>query len=513
MTQATRNEAGTGAVEHRVPNSAPEQEPDAGAPTHHRVAIIGAGFAGLGAAISLTQAGHRDLVVLERASTLGGTWRDNQYPGSQCDVPSHLYSFSFAPKPDWSRSFAEAKEIQQYLQDTADRFDVRRHIRFGTEVLDASWDAAMQRWEITTSGGTLSADILIGAYGPLSEPAIPALPGIDTFSGVAMHSAQWNHDVDLTGKRVAVIGTGASAIQIVPSIQPVVGHLDLYQRTAPWVVPRPDREIKPWLRRAYRRVPGLQKLARAAIYWNRELLVFGFSKHPRLMRLPRKVALEHLARQVSDPELRASLTPTFDIGCKRILLSNDYYPALTQSNSSVVTDPITEVCEHAIVTADGVEHPTDVIVYGTGFHVTDHPVAQRIHGADGHSLAVAWSKGMEAYRGSTVAGFPNFFTLIGPNTGLGHSSLVFMIESQLTYVLDCLRTLDERGARTFDVHREIQDAYNDELATQLDQTVWNAGCASWYLDERGRNTTLWPTFTFTYRSMLRHFDADAYDLH
>ncbi len=489
-----------------------DDDDDGGEVEHHRVAIIGTGFGGMGAAIALKQAGHHDIVLLERASTLGGTWRDNHYPGCQCDVPSHLYSFSFALKPDWSRSFAEAGEIQEYLQETADRFDIRRHMRFDSEVLSCTWLAEQQRWHVVTASGELTAQFVIGAWGPLSEPAFPDLPGLDTFEGPAMHSAQWDHDVDLAGKSVAVIGTGASAIQIVPSIQPTVGHLDLYQRTAPWVVPRPDRPIKPWLKKAYARVPGLQRLARAAIYWNRELLIFGFAKHPVLMHLPRRLARAHLRHQVPDAALRATLTPTFDIGCKRILLSNDYYPALTQPNTAVVTAGIAEVRPRSIITTDGVEHPTDVIVYGTGFHVTDHPMADRIVGADGHSVAVAWSKGMEAYRGTTVAGFPNLFALVGPNTGLGHTSIVFMIEAQLQYVLDALRQLDARGIATFDVRPEVQGAFNDDLAQQLEGTVWNSGCASWYLDERGRNTTLWPTFTFRYRQLMARFDAESYHL-
>jgi cation diffusion facilitator CzcD-associated flavoprotein CzcO len=480
---------------------------------HHRVAIVGAGFGGIGAAIRLTQAGIDDVVILERGHTLGGTWRDNTYPGCQCDVPSHLYSFSFAPKPDWSRSFAEAGEIQDYLQECADRFDVRKLMRFDCEVLDASWDTDTQRWCLLTSQGELTADFVIAAQGPLSERSIPALNGIDTFAGVTMHSAQWRHDVDLTGKRVAVIGTGASAIQIVPSIQPTVGHLDLYQRTAPWITPRFDREIPGWKKKAYARVPGLQKAARAWIYWTRELLVLGLEKDRRFLKPPKRVALAHLHSQVKDPVLREKLTPTFEVGCKRILLSNDYYPALTQPNVEVITDGIAEVRPHGIVTTDGVEHPCDVIVWGTGFKVTDHPIAQHVHGAAGHSLATQWSKGMEAYRGTTIAGFPNLFTLVGPNTALGHSSIIFISEAQLPYVLGAMREVERRGKRSFDVRPEVQHDYNRALAAQLERTVWNGGCSSWYLDERGRNTTLWPTFTFRFKKLLSRFDPEAYTFH
>ncbi|MCC5950534.1 MAG: NAD(P)/FAD-dependent oxidoreductase [Acidimicrobiia bacterium] len=481
-------------------------------PGHHRVAIIGAGFAGIGMAARLLAVGHRDVVILERAADLGGTWRDNSYPGCQCDVPSHLYSYSFAPNPDWSRSFADQHEIFAYLRSCAERFGVTPHIRYGAELLEARWDDVARRWHLDTAAGAYTADVLVVGSGPLSEPSIPDLPGIERFAGTTFHSACWDHDHDLRGERVAVVGTGASAIQFVPRIQPLVDHLTVFQRSAPWIVPRPDRPIGERTKARYRRYPLLQKAARTAIYWNRELLVFGLAKHPRLMRLPEKVARTHLEQQVTDPALRAALTPDYAIGCKRILLSDEYYPALTRPNVDLVTDAVAEVREHSIVTRSGSEHAVDTIIWGTGFAVTDHPMYRRLIGRSGRSMFDGWSSGtgVGAYKGTTVVDFPNLFLLAGPNTGLGHSSIVFMLESQFAYVLDALAHLDRRGAAALEVRPDAYRTFNDELHDELDGTVWNAGCGSWYLDERGRNPTLWPGFTWRFRLATRRFDADAY---
>lgn len=477
---------------------------------HHRVAIVGSGFAGLGAAIRLEQAGVRDFVLLERAAALGGTWRDNTYPGCQCDVPSHLYSFSFAPNPGWTRSFAPQAEIRQYLEDCADRFDVRRKIRFGHEVREARWRADEQRWEITTERGLVTANVLIGGYGSLSEPAYPTLDGLERFEGAAFHSAKWNHDFDLRGKRVGVIGTGASAIQFVPRIQPEVAQLHVFQRTPPWIVPRPDRPLPSWERAFYRRVPFAQKLSRARIYLLRELLVLGMTKRPDLMRPAERIARAHLRHHVRDAALREALTPGYAIGCKRILLSNDYYPAVTRDNVELVTAPLTEVRANGVVTADGTVRELDALIYGTGFRVTDHPFAGRIFGADGRSLAAHWEHGAEAYLGTTIPQFPNLFVMYGPNTGLGHTSMVFMLESQLNYIVDGLRVMDAEQLASVDVSADRARSFNDGLQRELAKTVWNAGCSSWYLDAEGRNSTNWPTFTWTYRRRTRRFDREAY---
>ena len=477
-----------------------------------QVAVVGSGFAGLATAIGLKRAGRHDFVVLERADDLGGTWRDISYPGCACDVPSHLYSFSFAPNPDWSRAFSPQPEIQAYLHRTAEQYDVLPHLRFGAELTQAEWDETAQVWHLTTARGPLDAELLVLGVGPLSDPSIPAIPGLDRFAGTTFHSATWDHEHDLTGRRVAVIGTGASAVQFVPEIQPKAGHLTVFQRTAPWVLPRRDRAISARERLLYKKIPALQKAARTGIYWLRESWILGFSFDQRIMQLAEKQARGFLSSQVADPALREKLTPHFRLGCKRVLLSNTWFPALTQPNVDVVTDRITEVRPHGVVTEDGVEHPADTIIFGTGFLVTDPPVAERIVGRDGVSLQQHWGKdGMRALHGAMTSGFPNLFYLVGPNTGLGHTSIVFMIETQVAYLLDALRQLDARGLATLEPRPDVEAAYNERVQRRLQDTVWNTGgCASWYLDRSGRNTTLWPTFTFTFRRQLRRCDLGEY---
>jgi len=477
-----------------------------------RIVIIGTGFAGLGMAIRLKQEGIDDFVVLEKADDVGGTWRENTYPGVQCDVPSHLYSFSFAPNPDWTRTFPLGDEIRAYLRDCAQRYGVLPHIRFGREVRSAEWDDDAQRWTLETSDETLTAQILVAGTGPLNEPSIPDLPGLDGFEGRAYHSAQWDHTHDLKNERVAVVGTGASAIQLIPRIQPDVSELTVFQRTPPWVVPHNDRPITPLEKRVYETLPAAQLAMRAGIYWGRETFALGFID-TRFAKLPEAMARRHIKRHVPDPELRRKVTPSYTIGCKRVLISNDYYPALMQPNVELVTDGIAEVRPHAIVTADGTEHEVDTIIFGTGFHVTDPPAAEVVRGRDGRTLAETWDGSMQAHRGTTIAGFPNLFFLVGPNTGLGHNSIVFMIESQLNYVPDALRTMDARGAASVDVRPEAQAAFNERIQAQLRKTVWNSGgCSSWYLDRNGRNSTLWPGFTWPFRRLLRHFDPEHYEL-
>jgi cation diffusion facilitator CzcD-associated flavoprotein CzcO len=482
------------------------------------VVVVGSGFAGLATAIRLREQGRRDFVVLERAGDVGGTWRDNSYPGCACDVPSHLYSFSFAPNPEWTRSFSPQPEIQAYLQRTARERGVMPHVHLHTEVLSARWDDETTSWQVTTSRGTVTAPVLVVGAGALSEPSIPPLAGLDSFEGTRFHSASWDHGADLGGKRVAVIGTGASAIQFVPHVQREAARLTLFQRTAPWVMPRRDHPIGRVRRSVYRRVPMAQRLSRAGIYCGRETWVLGFTSARPIMRIAEHQARRLLARQVPDPVLREKLTPTFRLGCKRVLLSNDYYPALTQPNVEVVTDRIVEVKPSAVVTAgaDGAltEHPTDAIVFGTGFRVTDQPMAERIVGRDGRSLAEHWeADGMSALHGVTVAGFPNLFYLVGPNTGLGHTSIVYMIESQVAYLLDALRQMKRRGLAAIEPRAQAQREENEQIQRDLEGTVWNTGgCASWYLDAQGRNTTLWPTFTFVYRRRLRSVDLSQYVL-
>jgi cation diffusion facilitator CzcD-associated flavoprotein CzcO len=483
----------------------PELTAEEPARPHHRVAVIGAGFGGVGTVIRLRELGITDVVVFERAGDIGGTWRDNTYPGCQCDVPSHLYSFSFAPNPDWSRSFATQPEIQAYLRRVVHEFGVRPHVRFGHEVLGARWHAGDQRWILHTSGGDHTADVLVSAHGGLSQPATPAIAGLDTFAGTLFHSADWNHDHDLTGERVAVIGTGASAVQIVPSIQPRVGHLSVFQRTPAWVMPRFDVPIRRWRRRLYRRVPALQKLNRGLQYVGRETMVIQLVHRPRLGRGTARMSLRNLAKQVPDPDLRARLTPSFALGCKRILLSNEYYPSLTQANVDLVTEPIAEIGPKGITTVDGVEHDLDTIILATGFAVSPHPIAGVIRGRDGRSLAEAWEAGMRAHLGTTIPGFPNLFVLMGPNTALGHSSIIFMLEAQINYVSSCLAQMDRYGLGAVDVKEATARRFDEEMQRRLPGTVWNSGCSSWYLDANGRNTTMWPGFTFEYRRRARRF--------
>jgi cation diffusion facilitator CzcD-associated flavoprotein CzcO len=477
-----------------------------------RIAIIGTGFAGLGMAIRLKQEGINDFVVLEKADDVGGTWRENTYPGVQCDVPSHLYSFSFAPNPKWTRTFPLGDEIWSYLRDCAERFGVMPHIRFGQEVRSAEWDDEAQHWTIETTDETLTAQVLVAGTGPLHQPTIPDIPGLESFEGRAYHSAEWDHEHDLTGERVAVIGTGASAIQLVPRIQPRVSELTVFQRTPPWVVPHNDRPITPLEKRIYAALPQAQLAMRAGIYWARESFALGFIDK-RFAKLPERMALRHIAKQVPDPELQRKVTPNYTIGCKRVLISNDYYPALAQPNVDLVTDGIAEVRPNAIVTKDGAVHEVDTIIFGTGFHVTDPPSADVVRGRDGRTLADTWDGSMQAHRGTTIAGFPNLFFLVGPNTGLGHNSIVFMIESQLNYVLDALRTMDARGVTSVDVRPDAQARFNEHIQERLSNMVWSTGgCASWYLDRNGRNTTIWPGFTWPFRRLLRQFDPEHYEL-
>ncbi|MFG2264917.1 flavin-containing monooxygenase [Streptomyces sp. NPDC048720] len=481
---------------------------------HVRVAVIGSGFGGLGAAVRLRREGITDFVVLERADSVGGTWRDNSYPGCACDVPSHLYSFSFAPNPDWPRTFSGQEHIRAYLEHVADVFGLRPHIRFGAEVKLMRWDGERLRWEIETARGTLTADVVVSATGPLSDPKVPEVPGLESFPGKVFHSARWDHDYDLRGKRVAMVGTGASAIQIVPAIQRQVGRLTLFQRTPPWVMPRMDRAISAAERRLHQALPFTTRLRRGLLWGIRELQVQAFTKHPDELGLVEQLAKRNMARAVKDPALRAKLTPDYRIGCKRILLSSEYYPALARPNVDVVASGLSEIRGSTVVAADGSEAEVDAIIFGTGFHVTDMPIAERVVGAEGVTLAETWKGGMQALRGASAAGFPNWMTIIGPNTGLGNSSMILMIESQLNYMADYLRQLDVLGGRAaLDARPAAVDAWNLEVQERMKRTVWNTGgCTSWYLDPSGRNTTIWPGTTAEFRRATRRVDLAEYEV-
>ncbi|MER5773303.1 NAD(P)/FAD-dependent oxidoreductase [Streptomyces sp. NPDC002039] len=481
---------------------------------HVRVAVIGSGFGGLGAAVRLRREGITDFVVLERADSVGGTWRDNDYPGCACDVPSHLYSFSFAPNPDWPRTFSGQPHIRAYLEQVADTFGLRPHIRLNSEVRLMRWDADELRWEIETSTGNLTADVVVSATGPLSDPKMPEIPGLAEFPGKVFHSARWDHDYDLRGKRVAMIGTGASAIQIVPAIAPDVDRLTLFQRTPPWVMPRTDRAISAFERRLHRQLPFTQAARRGLLWGIRELQVSAFTKRPNQLGLVESLAKANMARSIKDPVLRAKLTPSYRIGCKRILLSSEYYPALARPNVDLVASGLKEIRGSVLVAADGTETEVDAIVFGTGFHVTDMPIADRVVGADGQTLADAWKDGMKSLRGATAAGFPNWMTIIGPNTGLGNSSMILMIESALNYMADYLRQLDTLGGRTALAARpSAVNTWNRRVQSRMERTVWNTGgCTSWYLDANGLNTTVWPGTTGAFRRETRTVDLAEYEV-
>jgi cation diffusion facilitator CzcD-associated flavoprotein CzcO len=482
-----------------------------------RIAIIGSGFAGIGMAIRLKRLGMTSFTVYEAAHDIGGTWRDNTYPGTACDIPSHLYSFSFEPNPSWSCTFGQQHEILAYLKHCVRKYGIEPFIRYNTRVNSARFDDARGVWQLELGGhnareaASVEADIVIAASGALSRPAMPRIAGIERFEGKLFHSARWDHDYALEGKRVAVIGTGASAIQFVPRIQPLLKRLYLFQRTAPWIMPRRERVFTERMQQRLRRLPFLQRLVRYALYWQHESRALAFVAYPALMKWPMKFSLSYLERRIADPALRAKLTPNYRFGCKRALLSREFYPAVSQPNVDVITTPIREIAADGIVTADGTHYPVDAIICSTGFQVNDAGAPFEVIGTQGANLDAQWRQhGPEAYLGTSIAGFPNFFMLTGPNTGLGHNSMIYMIESQIAYVADCLRTLRRLGARTMMPKHDVQRAFNERLLRKMQRSVWASGCHSWYLSESGKNTALWPGFTFTFRRRTRRVRAADY---
>lgn len=486
--------------------------------------VVGAGFAGLAAAIKLDEAAERDFVVIEKGHDVGGTWHVNTYPGAECDVPSQFYSYSFALNPEWSKVYSPQQEIWEYTRKVAEASGTLDRFVFDTAVVDARWEDGEQRWMVHTEGPeggkTYAARTLISGSGGLSEPRLPEIEGLDAFQGEVFHSARWNHEVDLTGKRVAVIGSGASAIQLVPELQKVVGHLDVYQRTPNWVIPRNERSFTSLEKAVFRRVPGAQRALRAAVYTALETRVPAFAKFPQAMRAVELQGKRNIAKAIKDPELRAKVTPSYRAGCKRILISNRWYPALAADNVDLVTDPIVKITGDAIVTADPstgsatVERPVDVLVVATGFYTTEPPIAQHITGRGGRTLRDVWDEaGMSAYKGTTIHGFPNLFQIAGPNTILGHSSMIFMIESQVRYVVEAVTTMRRKALAVVEPTQVAQEAWTADIRRRMTPTVWQTGgCASWYLDKFGNNTTLWPGQTFSFRQHLRRFDIDKYDV-
>ena len=475
----------------------------------HQVVIIGAGFGGIGMAIALKRAGLQDFVILDRADDLGGTWRDNSYPGLTCDIPSQLYSFSFRPWP-WTRRFPAREEILAYLHALVAEHGLRPHLRLGAGVADAEFDEDQARWTLTLGDGeTLQATAVVCAVGQLGKPVLPDIGGRDDFAGPSWHSARWNHEVDLAGRRVAVVGTGASAIQFVPEIAKVAAHVDVYQRSAPYVLPKADRPYRDGELSLFDRVPAVRKAERLRIFLYGELLTSGFVLSPKLLAAPMAMWRRQLRTAITDPELRARCVPDYVMGCKRVVFSNDWYPALARPDVELVTERIERIVPDGVVTADGATHPADVIIYGTGFGATQFLTPMQVSGRGGRSLRQAWRDGAQAYLGITVAGFPNFFMLYGPNTNLGGNSIIYMLEGQIGYVLGALQALQAHRLAWLDVRPDIQDSFNDWVQSASRSSVWESGCHSWYTVS-GRNTNNWPDHTFLYRRRVRRFDLAAY---
>lgn len=477
------------------------------------VAIVGAGFGGIGLGIKLKEAGIESFTILEKAGGVGGVWRDNSYPGLTCDVPSHLYQYSFEPNHDWTRRFPRRDEILAYLERCTDKYGLREHMRFATEVASADFDEESGRWLVRLVGGEeLEADVLVTATGQLSRPSYPDIPGLDRFSGELFHSARWNHDYDMSGKRVAAVGTGASAVQYVPEIAPMVSRLYLFQRTPGWVIPKPDRPYRPREKWLFRRFPIIPAISRRLTYARFEMFTFGMTRAPWMLKLWEAGYKRRLEREVGDPELCAKLVPDFPMGCKRVLISNDYLPTLARENVEVVTDDIREVTERGVVTADGTEREVDAIVLGTGFQANEFLAPMAIRGRGGRDLNEAWRDGADAYLGLAVSGFPNMFMLYGPNTNLGAGSIITMLESQIGYVVEAVRELRRTRARWMDVRGDVQTAFNEEVQRRLADSVWTAGCNSWYRTESGKVTNNWAGFVTEYRRRTKRPDPADFTL-
>ena len=477
------------------------------------VAILGAGFGGLCMAIKLREAGNNNFVILEKGGDVGGTWYFNGYPGAACDVQSHMYSFSFAGKADWTKRYAPQQEIHQYILDTTEKFGIRPFVRFNQEVCGAHFDETTARWTISTrSGDTVIAKQFVLASGPLHVPSIPKIRGLENFKGKVFHSAEWDHSYDLAGKNVVSIGTGGSAIQYVPEIAPQVKQLYVFQRTPAWVIPRDERGYLGIEKSLFAKFPALRKLHRARLYWTNESRLWPIL-NPTIAKSLQKLAQLFIKVQVKDKELAKKLTPDYTIGCKRILISNKYFPTFNRPNVELVTDGIQELREHSIVTRDGVERPVDCIILGTGF-VVDPRVYMKnfpVEGRDHHVLNEDWKNLAQSYLGTTTTGFPNMYQLVGPNVGLGHNSIIFMIEAQVDYILSCLQMLKDKGADYLDVKKEAQDRFNVKVQEGFKNTVWTTGCSSWYQSAEGGNFALWPFSTWKFWLETRKVKEGDYE--
>ncbi|MGQ0625638.1 MAG: flavin-containing monooxygenase [Sporichthyaceae bacterium] len=479
--------------------------------TADTVLIIGAGFAGLGAAVRLKQAGICDFVILERAAEVGGTWRDNTYPGAACDIPSVLYSYPFVQNPRWSQFYSGSAEILCYIRTIVDRFELAPHIRFGQNVTSLAFDSASGTWTArTASRRKFVARSVVMASGPLANPALPAIRGREDFAGKAIHSARWDHDYDLAGKRVAVIGTGASAIQIIPEVVDVAEQVTVFQRTPGWVLPRINYRTPGWNKALFAAVPAAQSLARKATFWAHEGVALGTVWNSPATTVVERVASAHLRLAVGDPWLRRQLTPDFRAGCKRLLVSNDYYPALQRPNCSLVTWPIARISPGGIRTAAGVEHRLDAIVFATGFDVAKTGPPFAITGVGGRTLASDWARGAYAYKSVNVSGYPNLFFTFGPNSGPGHNSALVFMNAQIEYLVQAIALMQERGIASLDVRPDVEQAYNSNLQKRLGRTTWNSGCQSWYLTPDGFNSTMFPGFATQYTRQLSRVRLEDY---
>lgn len=477
------------------------------------VLITGTGFSGVCVGIQLKKAGFHNFKIVEKANEVGGTWRDNNYPGAACDVKSNLYSYSFEPNPNWSKEFSAQPEILDYIKHCVKKYDLEKHIIFNWEVDSAKYHQEDAMWEVTnTKKKKLFSNIVIFGNGPLHIPSLPEIDGIHDFKGEVFHSSNWNHSYDLKNKNVCVIGTGASAIQFVPEIQPELKKLYLMQRTAPWVLPKPDAEFTPVQHALFERIPFTQKFNRDFIYYLNEAQLVGFMYNENILKLGELIGKRHLKSIVKDPELRKKLTPTYKLGCKRVLMSNNYYQSLTQKNVEVITENISKFTADAVITKDGNERKIDAIILGTGFHVADSFQFYNIEGKEGVTFKNAFKDGPEAYYGTTVHHFPNMFMMLGPNTGLGHNSMIYMIEAQTNYILDAIEKIQKQKIKSFEVKKEVQDKFNKEIQKKLVGTIWQSGCKSWYISENGKNHTVWPGFTLEFRNKTKTINLNDYQL-
>jgi cation diffusion facilitator CzcD-associated flavoprotein CzcO len=476
------------------------------------IAVVGGGFGGVGAAVLLHRAGYNEVTVFERGERVGGVWTHNTYPGAACDVPSHLYEFSFEPNPRWSRRYAPQAEIQTYLEDVARRHGVLDRIRTGTEVTRARWEEERGKWLLDTSAGAYEADILITACGQLSVAKVPAIPGLDSFDGPVFHTSQWRHDVELAGKRVAVVGTGCSAIQTVPAIQPLVEQVDVYQRSPGWTFPKMDFAYSERAQRLFERAPVLQRLDRVAIFAFMEAGALGMTSRRWMLKPFRAIARSQIKRAIKDPELRRKVTPTDEIGCKRLMLTDEWYPTLAKPNVELITDPVAAVTASGLRLEDGSERPADVLVLATGFKTHGFVAPMEIIGAAGRTLSEAWAPVPRAYLGLSVPDFPNMFLLYGPNTNGGTGSVIYVIEAGMAHVITALRKLERAHARRIEVGRQAADGFDRELRAALAGTVWHTGCTNWYVDENGNDPNQWPWLWSKYRRRTARIEPGAYEL-